>query len=447
MSDSLVCGTMTTIPLRSAPLRIILLLIVAGALGWLVWFILSAAIADSLMTFVQRNPNLAVEARLAGADSAVQYAARDPLLRWQRGGVYLNAANEDSLEERLTVAVDDLRAAAQLSPEDYRVWLTLGRALDRNGATAEARGALERAVQLAPNHFDPHWVLGNHLLRAGEREAAFAALRLALKNRPSALPLVLDYAWNFYQGDGRAVAQALELPPEMKPQLAAQLIVRGRVEDGLEIWREAAQANSFGAKQVIEALIIAKRFAAAHEIWQTAPAAERPTADADSLLANSSFEQRLPLNDAAPFLTWRVAPGGGVRVTLDRKEPRTGQQALRLSFDVQSNAPLVIATQTIIVQPATAYQLSFAARTEELQSLSTPLVDVFDAADQTRLAAASNQLPLGTQGWKDYELNFKTTAKTEAVTVRIQRPPCAEPPCPLNGRVWMDDFKLRPVRR
>lgn len=436
---------MTTIPLRFLPLRILLLLLIAGALGWLIWFVVNLAIGDSLMTFVQRNPNLAVEARLAGADQAVQYAARDPLLRWQRGGVYLNAANEDLLEERLTVAVNDLRQAAQLRPEDYRVWLTLGRALDRNGATAEARGALARAVQLAPNHFDPHWWLGNHLLRTGERDAAFAALRLALKNRPSALPLVLDYAWNFYQGDGRAVAQALELPDEMKPQLAAQLIVRGRVEDGLAIWR-AAQSNSAGARQVVEALIVAKRYAAAHEIWQAAPAAERPAADADSLLANGGFEQRLALNEAAPFLTWRIAPVGGVRVTLDRKEPRAGQQALRLSFDVPGNALLIAATQTVIVQGATAYRLSFAARTEELQSLSTPLVDVFDAADQARLAA-SNQLPLGTHAWKDYELEFKTTAKTEAVTVRIQRPPCAEPPCPLNGRVWLDDFKLRAQRR
>lgn len=437
---------MTTIPLRFFPLRIILLLLIAGALGWLIWFVTNLAIGDGYMTFVQRNPNLAMEARLAGADRAVQYAARDPLLHWQRGGVYLNAANEDLLEERLTVAVAELRAAAQSSPEDYRVWLTLGRALDRSDATAEARGALERAVQLAPNHFDPHWALGNHLLRTGERDAAFAALRLALKNRPSALPLVLDYAWNFYQGDGRAVAQALDLPNEMKPQLAAQLIVRGRAEAGLAIWRAVQPSDSAGARQVIEALIVAKRFAAAHEIWQAAPAAERPTADADSLLANGSFEQRLALNDAAPFLTWRIAPVGGVRATLDRKEPRAGQQDLRLSFDAPGNAPLIVATQTVIVQPSTAYRLSFAARAEELQSLSTPLIDVFDAAEQTRLAA-SNQLPIGTHAWKDYELEFKTTAKTEAVTVRIQRPPCAEPPCPLNGRVWLDDFKLRAQRR
>lgn len=438
---------MITIPLRSVPLRIILLLVIAGALGWLVWFIVGAAIGDSLMTFVQRNANLAVEARLAGADRAVQYAARDPLLRWQRGGVYLNAANEDLEEERLTIAVDDLRTAARLSPEDYRVWLTLGRALDRSGATAEARGAFESAVQLAPNHFDPHWALGNHLLRAGERDAAFAAMRLALRNRPSALPLVLDYAWNFYQGDGRAVAQALDLPNEMKPQLAAQLIARGRVDDGLEIWRAAAQSDSAAARQVIEALIYAKRFAAAHEIWRAAPLPERPAADAASLLANGGFEQRLALNEAAPFLTWRIAPAGGVRVTLDRKEPRAGQQALRLSFDVQENAPLIIATQTVLVQPATAYRLSFAVRTEELQSLSTPLVEVFDAADPSRLAAASKQFPLGTHEWKDYELEFKTAGKTEAVTVRLQRPPCAEPPCPLHGRVWVDEFKLREQRR
>lgn len=437
---------MITISLRPLFVRVVLLLATAGALGWLVWFVVNAAIGDSLMTFVQRNPHLSPEARLEGADRAVHYAGRDPLLHWQRGGIYLQAANEDLPEARLAVAAEELRAAARLSPEDYRVWLALGRALARSGATSEARGAFTRAVQLAPNHFDPHWALGNHLLREGERAAAFAEMRLALQNRPSALPLVLDYAWQVYQGDGRAVAQALQLPAELQPQLAAQLIARGRAEEGLEIWRAATQAGSTraeDARQVVEALLYVGRFAAAYEVWQAAPHPDRPMPDAGSLLANGGFEQRLALNETAPFLTWRIAPSGGARITLDRKEPRAGQQALRVSFDVQENAPLIVATQTVPVAPAKAYRLSFAARTEELQSLSTPVVEISDAADQARLAAASHQLPTGTHEWKDYVIDFKTTAKTEAVTVRILRPPCAEPPCPLNGRVWMDEFKLR----
>src|SRR4030095_3116564 len=101
-----------------------------------------------------------------------------------------------------------------MSPDDYRVWLARGRALDRGGDVAGARAAFERAIELAPNHFDPRWSFGNYLLRAGDREGSFAQMRLALSNRPSALPLIFDSPWGVYRGDGKAIAAALD-PPDL----------------------------------------------------------------------------------------------------------------------------------------------------------------------------------------------------------------------------------------
>ena len=76
-----------------------------------------------------------------------------------------------------------------------------------------------------------------------------------------------------------------------------------------------------------------------------------------------------------------------------------------------------------------------------------PLVEVFDAADAKRMRAAAPSLPTGTNDWKDYQIDFTTAAATEAVTVRVQRPPCGEPPCPINGRLWLDAFALQPMKR
>ena len=79
-------------------------------------------------------------------------------------------------------------------------------------------------------------------------------------------------------------------------------------------------------------------------------------------------------------------------------------------------------------------------------SLSTPLVEVFDSAYNlvggNRFRTATRPLPNGGGGWTDYKLEFTTNAQTEAVTVRIQRPPCPEPSCPIEGHVWFDEFKL-----
>ncbi|MEK7832715.1 MAG: tetratricopeptide repeat protein, partial [Acidobacteriota bacterium] len=185
-----------------------MILALAG-IGVLIWTVARPAIGDSFITFVQRSQELSSEARLQGADTAIGLAERDPLAHLGRGAVYLAAANEEQNEMRLKTALEELRTATKISPEDYRAWLALGRALDRSGVLTEARSALERSIALAPRHFEPRWAMGNHLLRAGDREASFAQLRQALAGRPSALPLVFDYAWEAFQGDGRAIFSAL----------------------------------------------------------------------------------------------------------------------------------------------------------------------------------------------------------------------------------------------
>jgi hypothetical protein len=324
--------------------------------------------------------------------------------------------------------------------------MALGRALDRGGATAEAKAALERAVSLAPRHFDPRWTLANHLLRAGERDAAFDEFRQALAARPAALPLVFDYAWDAFQGDGRALAAAIAPASESKAQLIALLVARNKFADAVAVWRATPQRSEADVQQVSSALFNTKQRAAAYEVWSSVPNSDRPLPDADSLLANGDFEKPLTLNSTVPFLTWIIQPIGGIKASPDRKEPRSGRQSLLLSFAVGGNIPFTAVSQTVPAKSATSYLLSYAVRTEELKSLSMPFIEVVDAADATRFRAAA-PLSSGTKDWKPQEINFTTDAKTEAVTVRIQRQPCIEAPCPVNGRAWFDVFKLKEAGR
>ena len=438
---------MISIPIRFLPIRILFLLALVAVLAVLGSLIVRGGIGDSVMTYVQRAPNLPVETQVEGADLALRYAPRDPSIRWRRGGVYLNAANEEQQESRLDVALEELRQAANLSPEDYRVWLSLGRALDRYGSTSEARQALDRAVELAPNHFDPRWARGNHLLRAGDRDASFAEMRLALANRPSALPLVFDYAWSAFNGDGKALAAALALDgagaAEIKPKLIVLLIARGRVEDALAVWRGIASPTADDVRGVTEALVNAGRYRAAFDVWSNANLADRPVPDAGSLLANGGFEQ---MPSSAPFFNWRLLTGALAKLTLDRKGPREGKQALRAGFNVRDNVAFTIASQLVPVKASTAYRLSFWVKIEEMESLSAPIVELYDPALEVgaagRARAATPPLPNKDHEWKEYQLDVTTNAATEALKVRVQRLPCSEAPCPINGRIWLDEFRL-----
>jgi len=437
---------MTTIPLRPIPVRIIFLLALAAGFSALGWVVIRSALSDSVMTFIERSPALSLEAKIEGADMALKYSPRDPLLRWRRGGVYLNAASEEMEESRLRVAIDEFRAAARISPDDYRGWLALGRALDRGGDAVEARKSFERAIKLAPNHFDPRWAFGNHLLRAGDRDGSFAQMRLALGNRPSALPLVFDYAWDAYRGDGKAIASALDPPRQVRALLAALLIHRGRVDDAMDVWRGMVAPSANDAQKVAEALFYTGNFNRAYKVWTSVEIPNRPAPDAGSLLSNGGFEGRLSLGQKAPFLTWQINPIAGVKVLQDLKEPREGQRSLRVGFDVRGNVAFTLASQTVPVRPSTSHLLTFSIRSDKLLSLSTPLVEVFDSARDlvggNRFRVATQPLSNGGGEWTDYKLEFTTNAQTEAVTVRIQRPPCPESPCPIEGHVWFDEFKL-----
>ncbi len=433
---------MISIPIRSVVLRLALLLALAAALGWLGWTLTRAAIGDSISRYAERNPELSNAARMQGADTAVAYAPHDPLVRWQRGGIYLAVAADEQAERLLPAAIAELRAATQASPNDHRLWLTLGRALEREGAMLAARAAFQRAVELAPNHFDPQWGLGNHLLRAGESEAAFATLRKALRQRPTAMPLIFDNAWNVYAGDSRAIVNALADTNATRAQLAALFGARNRLEDALQLWRDNGPHTPAATRQLAEALTNAGHFKAAYDLWRAAKDGTLPPLDNNSLLANGGFEENFDPASTLPLLSWHSTPGATVNVTLDQQTRAAGQLSLRFRFDQQDNLTLILAAQTAPVQPNTNYCLSFAARTEALQSLSTPLVGVSDAAADKRLNVAAPPLPNGTAEWQTTTLRFATKPATEAVTVRVIRLPCAEPPCPLTGRLWLDDFKL-----
>lgn len=438
---------MITIPLRPLPVRILFLLAMAAGFASLCWVVTRAAIGDSVMTFVQRSQKISIEAQIEGADMALKYAPRYPLIHWRRGGVYLKAANEELDESQVRVAIDEFREAARMSPDDYRAWLALGRALDRSGDMAEAREAFEHAVALAPNHFDPLWAFGNHLLRAGDRDGSFKQMRTALKNKPSALPLVFDYAWNVYRGDGKAIVTALDPPRSTQSTLATLLIYRGRVDDAMATWRAMTTRTAYDAQKITEALFNSGNFRKAYEAWMSVEIPGRPAPDTGSLLSNGGFEGKLLFGQKTPFLTWQINLPGGVKLIQDRKKPRAGQQSLRAGFDMRGNVSFTIISQTVPVKPSTSYLLTFSIKRENLQSLSTPLVDVFDSAYDimrgARFRVATKPLEVGSSDeWEDYKLEFTTNPQTEAATVRIHRPPCSELPCPIDGRLWFDEFKL-----
>lgn len=428
-------------------------------------FIVRTAIADRLIAVVYQQNDYDDNTKLASADAALRFAPNMPNVQYQRGVVRLAQAVGDGTAEQLVEAISSLRTAARLSPEDFRIQVTLGQALSRHDESAEAKQAFLRAQQLAPGYYEPHWALGNFLLRTSDIEGAFAAFRQALAIRPSEVPLLFDYAWNTYNGDVAAITKALAPPDSSKAQFAGLLIAHGKSTEGMKIWQDlqAKDANlARGQTQnFINQLLAGQQFGAAYSVWKEA--AQRKNlrddlteeqladdtqwftvnkADAGSLLHNGNFEGDLALSNAPPFLAWRLTQTKGLSISRDSAARKDNNIALRLNFDVSGNIGFAILEQMVPVTPGAKYHLSFTAKTEDLITLSAPIVEVYDPADTKRLHASTKPLPLRNNDWANYELDFTAPAGTEIIVVRLLRNACGEPPCPINGKIWLDDIKL-----
>ncbi|MFN7930781.1 MAG: tetratricopeptide repeat protein [Blastocatellia bacterium] len=456
---------MTMISLSSPLSRLLLLAGLLLVLSAPAWFSVRTALGDRLLA-TTRLVNAEPATSLASADAAVQFAPRLAQFQYQRGQLYLGAAVGTMAETNLQTALTALQTAARLSPEDYRIWLAIGQAQERAGKMNEARQALQRALALAPNYYEPHWIFGNHLLRSNESDAAFAEFRQALAIRPTELPLLFDYAWNTLNGDAAAIVKALAPPIHAQAEFAGLLVRHDKVNEGMAMWRElntnAPKLARINARTFLTALLEKQHLAMAYEVWQAAAQTKRadenelPEAvredearwytvhppDAGSLLNNGDFEEDLRTGTVAPFQIWRLTATKGLMLSRNNQQHHSGNFSLQLNFDVSGNAYFPILEQIVPVNPGQTYHLSFAVKTEDLQTLSAPLVEVYDAADLKRPHTATKPFPLGNNPWQEITLDFPVAATTEALAVRIYRPPCTEAPCPLRGRIWLDSFKL-----
>jgi len=99
-------------------------------------------------------------------------------------------------------------------------------------------------------------------------------------------------------------------------------------------------------------------------------------------------------------------------------------------------------SQTIVVQPNAKYRLEFYARTDKLNSASTPVVTIFDPKYAKGIASSAS-LPTGTNGWQKYSVDF-TMSDGDGIVMMIGCPPCpVGNVCPIFGTVWYDDFILQ----
>ena len=414
-----------------------LLLLIPVLLAILIgWFCLRWQVGATVseVATAGQTPNLEL------ARVAARWAPDDPFVHWQLGAATRREFTENNIQEMLR----EFEIAVRLSPNDFRYWEELGRALEMTGDRAGAEKALRRAIFLAPNYYHPHWRLGNLLLRSNRYEEAFQHLFRAAEANQQLWSQVINLAWQAYDGDVDRITTEACKDPNVRVLFATYLVGLRHYDDALRLWKTLttdvrAKVVSPG-RNLRKALLDAKQFRAALEVHHDLDS--REAVPDPEVLSNGGFEELITLPVTRPF-GWTIGSNVQAKVSIIN-EGHGGRRSMQIVLSAANRLERINASQTTVVQPNAKYRLEFYARTDKLNSASTPVVSIVDPK-YARWIAASTPLPTGTHGWQKYSVDF-TMSDGDGIVMMIACPPCSVGDiCPIFGTVWYDDFILQRI--
>jgi Carbohydrate binding domain. len=368
-----------------------------------------------------------IENSIPAADQAAKLTPSDPDVHRSRATI-LNRV------QRPAEAAQSLATATSLRYRDDTLWIDLANTREDLGDTAGALAALDQAVRWAPHYAHTHWQRGNLLLRMRRPAGSFAELRLATTANPAYTPNLIDLAWGISGGNIGTTESVLEIKDDtVRLALIRYLARKGK---GREVADQLAKLNQSPSTETqnefARLLFAAKAYREAFDLW-------RAVNHNTELPINGSFEEPIAFNDAG--FGWIIAADQKSHAAIDISEKFGGAKSLQINFDGAWPPGTPLLSQTVVVEPGKTYRLSFAVRTKDLVTGGLPVILVIDANNNELLGQPEN-LPTATTPWRTLNLNFTTTATSQAVIIRLLRNTCDSSPCPIFGTLWLDEFHV-----
>ncbi|MFN2412344.1 MAG: hypothetical protein ABR535_04720, partial [Pyrinomonadaceae bacterium] len=279
---------------------------------------------------------------LAPSDPQTHYAAAVTLEK--------NFASAD-IERSLV----EYETATALSPNNYHLWLALGRARDRSGDAAGGEKALHRAAELAPSYAQVRWALGNFLVRNDRPDEGFAEIRRAVAADPSFARPAVNTARQILDGDVSKILAALGDSPRIKIWFSTLLAGEKRLDEAINIWRSVPlpdryQVNKDASLELTASFIEAHRYRDAMAI-----AAEQD----DSIgatggqITNGGFEQPIKVQNAA-WYDWQTSQGTQPQIAPTTSKQKNGANSLVIIFPADGRDFRQF-SQIVAVEPGRTY--------------------------------------------------------------------------------------------
>lgn len=344
--------------------------------------------------------------------------------------------------ENLQKSLAEYEQAAALAPNDYRVWLGLGKARERSGDAAGAELALRKSLELAPNYALVQWTLGNILLRQGKTSEAFAELQKAAEGDIKYAAPTVSTAGQIFDGDLAQIRQNIGTSSQINFALVTYLANQKRFDEALEIWNslpseEKKTVFKDSGKQFFAQMLAAGKYRNALQIQNQISEADGE-APALGKIFNGGFENEVAAAKSDIFV-WQIADGTNPQIGFDDAQKHGGTRSLVIIFNSLDGKEFRQISQSVAVESNKKYTLEFFYKSA-LKTSSTLKWEIIDASNGNLLAATEGIA--ADSDWTKLQTEFTAPENTEAVMLRLARDTCQSSICPITGKVWFDDFNL-----
>jgi tetratricopeptide (TPR) repeat protein len=373
------------------------------------------------------------------ADFAVGLAPRDPQTHYAAAVLHEKTFLPDDLPKSLA----EFEQAVALSPNDFRLWLELGRARERSGDGEGAAKALRKALELAPNYSQVQWTLGNFLLRQGNEAESFALIRKAAESDKNFASPAITSAWQLFQGDvGRMKAYAGD-SVNLRAAFALLLARENRFNESAEVWSslpETARKVDFKANgdEIYQKMIESRKYREAIQVFSDLAESDEKRFVLGKI-TNGGFEAIINAQNPAVF-EWKIGEGVEPQIFVDKAQKHGGEISLVMVLNNRDGKAFRDISQSVAVEANRKYVFETFYKSD-LKAANTFKWEIVDAADNNKILA-STEAVAPVADWTSLKTEFVAPEGTEGITIRLARVPCGTTLCPITGKLWFDDFNL-----
>lgn len=348
----------------------------------------------------------------------------------------------DQREGNLENAVENIRLAIRLRPQDYKLYLRTASLYEQIQETEEAEKSYRSALELAPYYWETHYQIGKFLISTDRAGDGINQLATAARRNRTLSQELFELTWRETAGNSDEFTKILSPPNYYENvRLAHYLLEKREFRQVARVLCRDDDLDTQTRLDFVNMLAEKKQFIFAYQVYSNNcdSAALPATSFTDGDFEKSNLESK-------SVFGWRIGDlPETIQVGLNRGNEQENRQ-LEILFNGLAEPQSALISQTAIVQKRRRYRFSFSYLTKDIISGGLPVIELIYQRPDGESTREEIPLASDTGGKWAAESRFLNIAdQIEAVEIRLARRSCKESPCPIFGKLELKNIEFKPV--